>query len=328
VPKGIDVVDLKARNYLSTLIELTKYIRRDNPDILVSAFPHFNVICLLARKLSGAKTKVIITEHTPLFLLRVTAKNLFNKLVTIFILPYLVRVTYPRADAVVCVSNGVAKDLLKIVYLNNLKVIYNPIVDEELTQLSSEKIDHKWLLNSDIPVVVAVGRLAKAKDYPTLLNAIDIVLKKQAVRLIILGEGPEESKLKKMAESLGLSQNVDFLGFCKNPYKYIRNSSVYVLSSIQEGFGNTIVEAMACSKPVIATDCPSGPAEIIENGKTGVLVPVSNPGALASAVLKVINEHSFTEKLSEAGFARAQYFSSERSVGEYTKVFKEVTYHE
>jgi len=324
IPKETSVFNLGAEGYLEIFFKLVNYLKQQQPDILVAAFPHFNIICLLAKKISKAKTKIIITEHTPFSLLPTTARNILNKLVTILFLPPLIKIFYPSASAIICVSRGVAKDLLAIKHLDNIKVIYNPIVSPDLIKAADEPIKQHGFFNDKIPVVIAVGRLAKAKDYPTLLKALKIMLKEKAVCLVILGEGPEKLKLKKMVADLGLAENVAFLGFQNNPYKYIKKSSVFVLSSIQEGFGNAIVEAMALGLPVVATNCHSGPTEIIEGGINGFLVPPQNEKALAEAILKVLNNKPLAEKLSANGKKRAEDFSIEKSAQEYEKLFQSV----
>ena len=139
--------------------------------------------------------------------------------------------------------------------------------------------------------------------------------------MVVLGKGPEEKKIKLLAHKLGLSDNILFLGFQKNPYKYIKKAEVFVLSSFHEGFGNVIVEAMACGTPVVSTNCMSGPREIIENGENGILFPVADQKALAEAVLKVLNNPSLSYKLSEQGKKRAEYFSIEKSVKKYEEIF-------
>ncbi|MCX6718072.1 MAG: glycosyltransferase [Candidatus Staskawiczbacteria bacterium] len=321
VPKNVIITGLDAKGYLRTFLNLKNYLKNNQPDILVSAFPHFNIICILAVKLSKAKTKIVITEHIALLSLPKIASSPLNSFVSRFFLPVFIRLFYLKADQVICVSKGVAEDILKIAPVEKLKVIYNPIVNDNLINLSNEKVSHKWLINNDIPVVAAAGRLASQKDYPMLFKAIEIVLLKKSVRLIILGEGPEELKLKKMVETLGLSKNVDFLGFQSNPYKYIKKSSVFVLSSVAEGFGNVLVEAMACGVPVVSTRCPFGPDEIIEDNKSGILVPVQNPKALAEALLRILNNKALAKMFSNAGRKRAEFFSVEKSAKEYEKVF-------
>ena len=162
-------------------------------------------------------------------------------------------------------------------------------------------------------MILAVGRLSDAKDFPTLLKAIVRMNEKRKVKCIILGEGELREKLQGMIEQLSLSGTVDLHGFVGNPYAYLAKADLFVLSSRREGFPNVLVEAMACGTPVVATDCPSGPAEILENGKYGPLVPVGDAQALADAMLRTLDDHLPAETL----IARAEEFSVEKIADQY-----------
>jgi len=307
---------------LGFFLKLIRYFYKEKPDIFISAFPHINIVSIMARDLSGAKAKVVITEQITVSILKRTARNLSRRLVARFILPYLIRFIYPRAEAIICVSRGVADDLSKIIHSSDkIGVIYNPIAISKIDKLAQDSVDHPWFFDLKIPVILMVGRLNKTKDYLNLLKAFKLVIQKRPARLTILGKGPEEKKIKLFAYKLGLSDNILFLGFQENPYKYMKRASVFVLSSFHEGFGNVIVEAMACGTPVVSTDCMSGPGEIIENGENGILVPVANYKALAEAVLRVLDNPFLARKLSEQGKKRAEYFSIERSVKKYEEIF-------
>ena len=154
---------------------------------------------------------------------------------------------------------------------------------------------------------------------------LKLVLEKTPVRLMILGDGPEKEKLTHLAFQMGLSKDVAFLGFQENPFKYMKKASVFVLSSLQEGFGNVIIEAMACGAPVISTNCPTGPGEIIQHMENGILVPVGGQQQMAQAILAVLENPALAKKLSLEGKKRAEFFSVEKSVKEYEKVFLELT---
>jgi len=314
IPEDVSVIDLNTSYSLVLFFKLIKYFRKERPDIFISSFPHVNIISIVARKISLVKTKVVITEHSIISLLSTTARSFTRRLVARFILPLVIRMIYPLANARICVSKGVAEDLSKMTG-SDMNVIYNPIVGSDLYKLAEE--DHSF---GDIPAIIMVGRLTKVKDYPNLLKAFNNVLKEKEVRLVILGEGPEEENIKRISKELGLLGKVVLLGFQKNPYKYMKAASVFVLSSFHEGFGNVIVEAMACGTPVISTNC-FGPSEIIEDNKSGLLVTVGDSDALAKAILKVLNDISFSCKLSEEGRKRAQSFSIKESVKKYEEVF-------
>ena len=166
--------------------------------------------------------------------------------------------------------------------------------------------------------------MVKCKDYPNIFRAFSLILQKEPARLVILGRGPEKEKLIQLADKLDLSKNIAFLGFQKNPYKYMKKASVFVLSSLQEGFGNVIIEAMACGTPVVSTNCPAGPDEIIENGKNGILVSVGDYKELAKAIQKVLNSPFLRKKFSDEGKNRAQDFSIINSVKQYEEVFLKI----
>ena len=327
INKDIPIINLGASGSIELFFKLIKYFREEKPDIFIPAFSRINIICISAKIFSKADTKIIATEHAIFSFLPIIAKTAGRRFFARFFLPSIGKLIYPQADAIVCVSKGIADDFLKIIHCPEIiRVIYNPVINDKIYELAKEPLSHLWFSNLEIPVIVAVGRLVKCKDYPTLFRALSLILQKQHVRLVILGKGPEEYRLKQLANELNLSENIAFLGFQDNPYKYMKRASVFVLSSLQEGFGNVIVEAMACGIPVVATNCKSGPGEIIQDGVNGLLVPPQDEKALASAILKILNSPSLVQKFSIEGKARAEYFSIKKSVEEYEKVFKELTY--
>lgn len=327
LPQEVLVKELKTSKITFALFELIKYFRQEKPDIFVSFLSHLNAISILGKIFSRVKTKVIISERTTFSHTPEITKNIKNKLFFIFLLKPLARIIYPLADAIVCVSKGVAEDLacfLPISTKGKIRVIYNPIVDEKLYDLANEPVEHPWFLNKEIPVILAVGRLSKAKDYPTLLKAFALVRKNKKIRLVIIGDGEERKNLENLINKLNLSQDVLLLGFEKNPYKYMKRAFLFVLSSKVEGFPNVIVEAMACGIPVISTDCPSGPNEIIKNGENGILIPVGDEKALAEAIIKILDDPFLKDKFSREGKKRAEEFTVKKGVNEYEQLFQEI----
>lgn len=323
INRDIPIINLGASSSLGLFFKLVKYFRKEKIDIFVSAFPRINIICISAIIFSRVKTKIVATEHSLFSFLPIIAKTRWRRIFARFFLPAIGKIIYPQADLIVCVSKGIAEDFVKTVGCKEkVKIIYNPVINDKIYELAEERISHSWFSDFEIPIIVAVGRLVECKDYPTLFRAFSLIAKKQNVRFVILGKGPEEYRLKQLADKLGLSENIAFLGFQENPYKYMKRASVFVLSSLQEGFGNVIVEAMACGTPVVSTNCPVGPGEIIENMKNGILVPVNDEKSLASSILKVLENPSLAKKFSIEGLARAEYFSVKKSVEEYEKVFE------
>jgi glycosyltransferase involved in cell wall biosynthesis len=236
---------------------------------------------------------------------------------------------YRRADAVVAVSKGVARDIAKYLDLNedHVKAIYNPIETKEIESLSQESIDHPWFDSGGVPVILGVGRFVAQKDFPLLLRAFARVRKEREARLILLGgddsaadQRQHRRELSELATRLGIKQDFDMPGFRVNPYPYLRRASVFVLSSRYEGFGNVLVEAMLCGCPVVSTNCPSGPAEILCDGKYGMLVPVGDERRLADAICETLDVTASKSVLQ----SRGREFSVENAVKRYRKVLLDV----
>ena len=325
--KEIKVVDLKSPHASRSLIKVVKYLHKEKPDIILSALEHINLISIAASFFCRKKPKVIITERSTLSRLhKYAAHKTSHILVARFIMPYLAKIFYKKADLIICVSKGVADDISKIIGdLPSIKVIYNPVTDDSILKLVTEPITDFNISKEGLPIIIAVGRLTKAKDYSTMLKAVSIVLKDMPVRLLIVGDGEEREKIENFIKENGISDSVHLLGFQKNPLKYMAKADIFVLSSVIEGFPNVLVEAMACGVPVISTDCQSGPSEIIENGKNGLLVPVGDENLLAQAIVKLLKNLELRSEFSKEGKKRAQYFSIEKSVKEFEDIFKKMS---
>lgn len=283
VPSGVRVVDLQASRVLTSLPNLVLYLKRERPSVFITGSYHVNIIAIWARIIAGVSCKLVVTVHNTLSQGVKNARDLKGQL-----LPYFVRMFYPRADVVVAVSQGVADDLVKTTGLPRelIKVIYNPVVTPELLEKAKVSIDHPWFRPGQPPVILSVGRLTKQKDFPTLIRAFALVRTERSARLMILGEGEERPKLEALVRELGLEDDVSMPGFVDNPYAYMARAAVFVLSSLWEGLPTVLIEAMAVGTPVVSTDCPSGPSEILMNGKYGSLVPVGDHSALAKAIRK------------------------------------------
>lgn len=323
IPKDICVVNLNNLYIPTALFKLIVYFRKERPDIFVSAFPHINVLAMMAKIISGVQVKIILTDHNHFFGLARNARSLWRRFFGMFILPSLMRIFYPLSDAVICSSQGVAESILDVVDIpDKIKVIYYPVAVDKIQDLSKESIEHPWFSDSKIPLVLGAGRLINQKDFPTLLCAFALMIKIMPARLAILGEGKDRQTLEKLTKNLGISENVAFLGFQKNPFKYMKRAQVFVLSSIHEGFGNVLVEAMACGTPVISTDCKSGPGEIIEHEKSGILVPVQDYRSLSKAIIRVLSDPSILQRFSVEGKKRVAYFSPQKNMQQYQELFR------
>lgn len=281
----VRVVDLQAPKLLTTIPKLTAYLKQEQPFTLLSALHYPCEISLWAKRLAGVSTRVIVSEHNTL---SVEAKRLPQ--LTARLTPVAARLFYPWADRIIAVSQGVANDLANVTKIpkEQIKVIYNPVVTAELLEKAKEPVEHPWFMSGEPPVILGVGRLIEQKDYPTLIRAFAKVLTERSAKLIILGRGPQRERLNNLICELGIENHVAMLGFVPNPSAYMARATVVALSSAWEGFGNVLVEAMAVGTPVVSTDCPSGPAEILDNGKYGELVPVGDSEAMAEAILRVL----------------------------------------
>ena len=314
VHPDVRVFDLGKKGVWGALPVLSCYLRTERPAILLSTLSHANLIALWAVGLSRVPTRVVITETTTMSVNFASEPGIKNKLI-----PQLARIFYRDADAIICLSRGMAVDLLEITGVSNDKVhiIYNPIVTADLLKKSQEHLSHPWFAPSALPVVLAVGRLTAAKDYPTLLRAFALAREKRELHLIILSDGEQRLALEALVRQLGLANSVQMPGFVDNPYAYMARAAVYVLSSAWEGLSAVIVEALACGTAIVATDCKYGPAEVLENGRYGKLVPVGDPGAMAKAILETLDIQPDRTRLRQ----RSRDFTVEAVVQQYLALF-------
>ena len=224
--------------------------------------------------------------------------------------------------AVVVNSRDAANDLREHVAVasHHLNVIHNPIVSPDLRRQAALPVNHLWFGSERPPVVLCVGRLVPLKDHATLLRAFAEVVQLRTSRLVVLGEGPERDGLKCLADELGIGQVVDFVGFRLNPFAYMSKARVFALPSRYEGSPNVLIQAMACGTPVVSSDCPSGPREILEDGKWGTLVPVGDSPALAKAIIQALDNPVDREAL----IARANVYSVESSIDAYLALIRRV----
>ena len=314
VPKEVRVVDLGARRVLLSLPGLVRYLRQERPQAMLSTLNHANIIALWAKKLAHVPTRLVVREANTVSMEATNVATLKGKL-----MPHLIRIFYPWADAIVANSRGVAEDLMKLTGLppDNIKVIYNPVVTPELFVKAEEPLDHPWFGPGEPPVILGVGRLTKQKDFPTLIRTFALVRKERPARLMILGEGEERPNLEALVRELGLEEDVALPGFVENPYKYMKRAAVFVLSSRWEGLPNALIEALALGAPVVATDCHGGSKEILEGGKWGRLVPVGDVEALADAIVDILSN---SELHGETREQILQRFGTDYIVTEYLKV--------
>lgn len=285
LPSTVHVVKLRASHTMSSLPALVAYLRREQPVALLAAKDRANRVAVLAKQLSGVSTRVVVRMGTTVSA-ALAGKSRMRKWLWYFPM----RLIYPLADDIVAVSHGVAGDLSKITGLpvGRIRVIPNPVILPRLATLAKEPIAHPWFVQTGVPVILGVGRLTRQKDFATLIKAFAQVRAHRPCRLLIIGEGRDRPELEGLTAGLGVQADIDLLGFVENPYAYVSRSALFVLSSRWEGSPNVLTEALSLGIPVVSTDCPSGPREILAGGRHGHLVPVGDIKAMASAMLETL----------------------------------------
>lgn len=288
IPSGIRVFDLHAKTPTRALFRIVDYLRRERPDVVIASEHYSGLPALYALRLARVNSRCIIRQDNTWGMDSARFRGL-QRIIT----PRMVPRMFRRAD-IIAVSHGVARDFAShFPHLrNNIAVIYNPVISDELMAHSRSRVEHPWFGSDQPPVVLAIGRLARAKGFDILIEAFARVANQTTARLLILGEGPERSRLEAQISSLKMAHVCRLEGYCSNPYPFLRNASAFVLSSRFEGLPTVLIEALAVGTPVIATDCPSGPREILAAGKYGTLVPTENPERLASAILQQLRHRT------------------------------------
>ena len=297
---------------------LADYLRQHRPDVLLSAASHASLTALAARRLSDTGTPLVLRESSHLTASHAGALNLFNRI------RYLTACRwYAEADALIAVSRDIAEDIAQNTGLaqHRIRTIYNPTFTEDLIDRSSAPLEHPWFEEGGPPVILGVGRLTACKDFANLIKAFAAVRSRRPARLVILGEGSLRKDLTTLAQSLSIAADIDMPGYVSNPLAWMSRASVFVLSSSREGLPGVLIEAMAAGCRVVSTDCPSGPAEILENGKYGRLVPVGDHGALAQAILATLDSPHDPQSLR----TRAADFSVNKAVDDYLELLLRVS---
>lgn len=307
--------DRRRRQFKVGLKRLVAYLKRERPSVLLSSDNYANLSALEARRKAQVDMPVVISQrnHTST---SVSAKSTLLQ---------TIKRAYAQADAMVGVSQGVSDDLVALgLPRERVHTIYNPVFDEGLLRAAAEPADHPWFADGAKPIVLGVGRITAQKDFDTLVRAFALMRRSgRAARLVILGEGKDaddRAKLLGLATSLGVEADVSFPGYVKNAMPYIARADLFVLSSIWEGFGAVVAEALACGTPIVSTDCPSGPSEIIGGGEFGRLVPMRDPAAMSAAMIEALDAPHEPERLK----ARAKLFSTEAATDRYLALFNDV----
>ncbi len=295
LPEHINLIKLRADSAALATGEVARYLRRERPDVLLAAKDRAGRLALRARRRAGVAVPVYLQLHNQ------PSRTLARRA------PWVrawwrwrMARSYPQADGIIAVSRDVAEDVRQLsgVPARRVTVLPNPVFDEDLLRAARAPVDHPWLGDGrTAPVVLGVGRFIPQKGFDTLLAA---VARLDGVRLLLLGDGPERAALRARAEALGIAARVDMPGFVANPWAWMARADLFALPSRWEGLGLVLVEAMALGTPVVATDCPGGPPEILDGGRVAPLVPVDDAAALAEAMAGVLAEPPAPERLRAA----------------------------
>lgn len=310
VPDSLPVVCV-GRAGRDPITGLVRYLHARKPRTMLAAYDHMCVRPLMAAHAARSACAVYVTVHVALSRawasLRMPCHEAQN-----------VKVWFPRASGIICVSDGVADDLCENVGVprGRVVVIGNPIVTQRLIDSSDERTGEPWLDDGDCPVVLGVGRLTRSKRFDVLIHAVARMRTRNPVRLIILGEGDSGPDLNGLACALGIADDVRFVGYVPRPSAFLRRAAVVGLASEVEGLPSVLIEALAVGTPVVAADCPAGPREILDGGRWGRLVPVGDVDALADAL-----EASIVEGHAPAGAVESmrERFSESGAVGAYAR---------
>jgi glycosyltransferase involved in cell wall biosynthesis len=323
VDGGIRVVASEDASRIGRMRGLRRFVREARPDIVMVFLSYFSV--LAAVRSASSHPRVVFNQQTPVSAFLTDADYDWRRPVRRRVFSAVARLAYGRADAVVATSSGVADDLVGrfAVGRSRIHVVHNPVDLKRIEAAVQEPIDPDHEAVWTRPAVVAAGRLADAKNYPLMLDAFALVRAQMPARLFILGQGELEPSLRERVHQLGLERDVVFCGFQRNPWKYFARGDVFVLTSHYEGFGNVLVEAMACRVPVVATASP-GTKEIVNNGHDGVIVERHQPEAVAAALVGLLRDSSSLRRMGEAARCSAERFAMPAVAAAYDRVFQAV----
>jgi glycosyltransferase involved in cell wall biosynthesis len=309
VPAGVRVVDLGCRRVATALLPFARYLREVQPVAVHAAIDHTNVIALLARAFvrltGGTDTRMVVSVHTPPSVFQSLSSGLVRARGAM--VGAIARFAYRLADEVVAVSAGVADDVARTLHLprERIRVIYNAALTEDPAGQGRAPLGPVPIALKGRRFLVAAGRLMPSKDFANLLEAMARLRRHRDVALLILGDGPERAALEALVQKLGLGADIWLAGFQANPYRFFSRAAVFVLPSRREGLPTVLIEAMACGCPIVSTDSPHGPREILADGRFGHLVPMGEPRALADAIARMLDHPTSPDLLEErlAAFA-------------------------
>lgn len=320
IPSDVTVIDAKARNLWFFLVPLINAIRSAKADVVFSTCGGANMPVAIAAFMNPfRKWKAIVSERNVIF---PPGKNILKRTLMVVIKAFF----YRFVNVLTAVSIGVKNDMRRklLLYGRTIHVVDNPLIDEELKRQADAPVNDQWFReNRQIPVILHVGRFVHQKNHRLLLTAFREVTESTACHLVLLGEGPLLGETKELVDKLELDSVVNFYGFDKNPFRFMSKCDVFVLSSNHEGMPGVLIQAMACGAPVVSTDCPFGPNEIIsEPGIDGMLVPVGDSKSLAAAILELIKNNKRRTAMGESAKKSVSRFDVETAMRTYVNAIE------
>ena len=318
----VQIADASGDSRVGRWRKLRRFIRAVRPDLVVPFLSYFSV--LSAVRAAGVGARVVFNQQTPMSAFLDDGDYRWRRPWERRAFAAVTRAGYAAADLIVTTSRGVADDLTASfgVRSDRIRVVHNPVDLRAIAAAVEEPLPPPHAAVWTHPVIVAAGRLAEAKGYPLMIESLAVLRQRIPARLCILGEGEQEPLLRELAAARGLTGAVKFFGFQANPWKYIARADVFVLTSRYEGFGNVLVEAMACGVPVVATSS-SGTREILSAGEDGLIVERHEPGAVAEALERILGDAALRRRMSEAARRHADRFAVASIAAAYERVFAE-----
>jgi N-acetylgalactosamine-N,N'-diacetylbacillosaminyl-diphospho-undecaprenol 4-alpha-N-acetylgalactosaminyltransferase len=296
-------------------LRLKKIVKKENIKTVISFLNRANYVNILS-SLAGSPHRTIISERNTASIIygKNTSMDLVNR--------FLIRTLYKKCAEIIAVSQGVKNDLVTNFNIpeKNIFVIYNPFDIDKIKEDADKPLDHPWVGNSRYKVMISVGRLEEQKNYTMLIRSFQRVSSQLPdARLIIIGEGKERPVLIRLIKNLALENRIDLIGQQDNPFMYLARADLFILSSVAEGFPNVLLESMICGCPVISTDCPSGPNEIITNGQNGILIPVGDTETMSKAMISLLEDQNKRSQFIENAYLRAIEFNLEKIGKQYAE---------
>jgi glycosyltransferase involved in cell wall biosynthesis len=320
IPSDIETIELGADRGLFAVPRLAGLLRRGRFDVV---FPmmSMNLAALLAREMVRARVPIVLGSRNHY------STSIEHEVRHPRVTKFAIRSLYRRADQIIGVSQGVCDDLIENFHVepSRTRAIPNPLDVDFIRAEARKDPGHPWLQDTkDVPVIVNAGKLQTAKGQADLLEAFKKVRQRRFCRLMILGRGPLLESLQQLARDLTIESDVAFVGFQENPYQFMSRASLFVLSSHWEGFPNVLTEAMACGVPVISTDCPAGPSEIIDDGRNGCLTQVGNPALLAEKITTLLADEELRRRLAEQASEDVNQYRVATVIQDYAEVFSQM----